>query len=73
MFKPVLGDQVFCPLCNEYVQLLRVQKAAAVADVNRRTVYRYIEDGSIYSVRIAGKTCRVCARCLLGRQILVGD
>jgi excisionase family DNA binding protein len=59
------GKDIWCLLCEKYTQLLKVQKAASLADVSRRTIYRYIEEGSIYSVKIAGKTYRVCSRCLL--------
>jgi len=67
----VVGEQVRCPLCNEYSQLLRVSKAAKLADVSRRTIYRYIEEGTVYAVRVAGKTYRVCSGCLL-KQVLYG-
>jgi excisionase family DNA binding protein len=63
-----VGKDVWCPLCEEYTQLIRVQKAANLADVSQRTIYRYIEEGSIYSVKIAGKTYRVCSRCLLSHD-----
>ncbi len=65
MHQRVLGDRVWCPVCNEYTNFLRVRTAAAVADVDRRTIYRYVEEGLVHSVKIAGKTCRVCSGCLL--------
>ena len=70
MSQPVAGMQVFCPLCKQYVQLLRIQHAAGIAAVHRRSIYRYIEEGSVFAVKIAGKTYRVCANCLLGRDLL---
>lgn len=70
MSNPIIsGERVWCPLCKEYTQLLRIQKAAKVADVNRRTIYRYIEEGRVYFVRIAGKTYRVCSGCLLKQDM----
>ena len=36
----VLNDQVWCPRCKQYVQLLKVTKAAKVADVSSKTIYR---------------------------------
>lgn len=65
MSKTISGDQVFCPRCSKYVQLLRVERAARIAGVNRRTVYRYIEEGAVYYVKVAGKTYRICGDCLL--------
>jgi len=59
------GDGIWCPLCREYVRLIKIEKAARLADVNRRTIYRYIEEGKIRSLKIAGKTQRVCSKCLL--------
>lgn len=66
MAHPLIsGNQVWCPVCEAYVQMLRVPKAASLADVSRRTVYRYIVKGSVFSLKIAGGTYRVCGRCLL--------
>jgi hypothetical protein len=62
----VSGERIYCPRCEKYVTFLRISKASKIADVKRRSVYRYIEDGSVYSLKIAGKTLRVCAECLLG-------
>lgn len=66
MSYPIIaGEQVWCPFCKDYVRLLKVQGAAKLVDVNRRTIYRYIEEGRVYTVKVAGKTYRVCSRCLL--------
>lgn len=61
----VVGEQVWCPRCNEYAQLIRVHNAARLVDVNRRTIYRYIEEGLVYVIKAAGKSYRVCSGCLL--------
>ncbi len=61
----VQNDEIWCPQCRRYTKFLRVMKAAKIADVDRRTVYRYAESGSVYSVKIVGKTIRVCSGCLL--------
>lgn len=61
----ILGDQVWCPRCEQYVQLLKITKAARVADVSCKTIYRYIEEGKVYSVKVAGSTTRICSSCLL--------
>ena len=62
------GEQVWCPYCKGYYKLLRVHGAAKLADVNRRTIYRYIEEGRVYTVKIAGKTYRICSGCLLKKE-----
>ena len=59
------NNQIWCPKCKEYVSILKIIEAAELANVSRRSIYRYIEDGSIYAVRIAGKTYRVCSSCLV--------
>jgi hypothetical protein len=64
----ILGDQVWCPRCERYVQLLKIRKAAKIADVNSRTIYRYIEEGKIYSTKIASTTTRICSSCLLREE-----
>src|SRR5262245_10660774 len=53
-----------CPRCNRYAQLLTISKASRIADVSRRTIYNYIEEGSVYALKLAGKTQRVCSGCL---------
>ena len=55
---------IWCPLCDKQVKLLRVAHAAQLIDVHSRTIYRYIDEGLIYSVKVVGKTHRVCGNCL---------
>lgn len=55
---------VWCPMCKQEVKLLRVAHAARLIDVHTRTIYRYIEEGLIYAVKVVGKTYRVCGDCL---------
>lgn len=57
--------RIFCPLCSDYAQFLRVQKAAILVDVDKRSIYRYIEEGKVYTIKAAGHTYRVCSNCLL--------
>jgi excisionase family DNA binding protein len=54
-----------CPRCNTQLRLLRISKAAQLVDVNKKTIYGYIEEGSVHSVKIAGKTLRICKGCLI--------
>ena len=44
-----------CPMCKAPLRLLRISRAAKMADVSSKTIYRYVEEGSVYAVRIAGK------------------
>lgn len=60
----IVGHRVWCPLCRVYVELRRVRSAAKLIDVDRRTVYRYIDQGLVYCVKVAGRTYRVCTLCL---------
>jgi excisionase family DNA binding protein len=55
---------IWCPMCRKEVKLLRVSHAARLIDVHTRTIYRYIEEGLIYAVKVVGKTYRVCGDCL---------
>ncbi len=55
---------IWCPMCRKRVRLLRVSHAARLIDVHSRTIYRYIDEGLIYSVKVVGKTYRVCGDCL---------
>jgi len=47
------------------LRLLRVFRAAEMADVSSKTIYRYVEEGNVYAVKVAGKTLRVCRGCLI--------
>ena len=60
-----VGERVWCPLCNEYEQFIKSAHAARLVGVHRRTIYRYLEDGSVYAVKVAGKSYRICSSCLL--------
>ncbi len=65
MSQSQMNQEVRCPLCNKQVRLLRVANAAKLVDVHPRTIYRYIEEGLVHSVKIVGKTYRVCSNCLI--------
>ena len=68
MSQPIIsGERVWCPLCNEYTQFIKSAYAARVAGVHRRTIYRYIEEGLVYTVKVAGRSLRICSGCLLRR------
>jgi excisionase family DNA binding protein len=58
------GNKVWCPYCQDYKKFLKTHNAATLADVTRRTIYRYIEEGKIYAIKVAGNTYRVCSGCL---------
>lgn len=60
-----IAEKVWCPLCNDYSHLIKSANAAKLASVHRRTIYRYIEEGAVYALKIAGKSIRVCSGCLL--------
>lgn len=64
-YPTILGDQVWCPRCKQYATLLKTRKAARLADVSCKTVYRYVEEGKVHIVKIAGSTIRICGGCLL--------
>ena len=65
----IQGDQIWCPLCRCHNKFLKIIKAATIVDVNRRTIYRYIESGHVHVVKVVGKTARVCSGCLLDRRM----
>ena len=58
-------NKIWCPLCQEYEIFLRIPKAAELADLTRRTIYRYLDEGKIHHVKTAGGTFRVCSGCLI--------
>lgn len=72
MAHPIIrNDQVWCPLCKDYVHILKIEKAARLVDVSRRTIYCYIEEGKIHSFKIVGSTCRICSNCLFRESKMI--
>lgn len=65
----IIGNKIWCPRCQEQKKFLKTHNAAALADVIRRTIYRYIDEGKIYVVKVAGNTYRVCSGCLLKSKL----
>jgi hypothetical protein len=35
----ILGEQIWCPLCNDYADFIKIAKAMRLATVHRRTIY----------------------------------
>jgi excisionase family DNA binding protein len=58
-------EKPWCPLCQDHTVLIGVNKAARLVNMNPKTIYRYIQEGSVYAVKVAGKSYRVCRGCLL--------
>ena len=66
MSIPVLiGNRIACPACAAPTDFLTISRAARVSGVCRRTIYNYVEEGRIQTIRVAGKTTRVCLGCLV--------
>lgn len=57
-------SMIWCPMCEKRIQLVRVIHAAKMVDVHTRTIYRYIDEGLVYSLKVVGKTYRICPECL---------
>jgi excisionase family DNA binding protein len=70
-YQVVLAEQkIWCPICNDHCQFLRIPTAAKLLDVSRRTIYRHIEDGSIHVFKLGGTGhYRVCSGCLLAQHV----
>lgn len=56
----VAFNRVYCPECDAHVQILRVSKAAQIADVSRKTVYAYVEEGCVHSFTVGKRYECVC-------------
>ncbi len=54
-----------CPECGDKKPLLSIQAAAERADVNRKTIYRWIRDGLLPYRRLPSGTIRVSEDDLL--------
>ena len=58
-------DEGKCPKCNDPLLLLKISEAARLVGVSEKTIYGYIEEGSVYAVKVAGKRFRICKGCLI--------
>lgn len=58
-------DEGKCPKCNDPLLLLKISEAAKLVGVSEKTIYGYIEEGSVYAVKVAGKRFRICKGCLI--------
>ncbi len=60
----IKGDKIQCERCHEWINLVSVDKAAKLAGVTKRTIYRYVDEGLVYHQKLVGKTVRICPKCL---------
>ncbi len=58
-------DEERCPKCSNPLLLLKISEAANLVAVSEKTIYGYIEEGSVYAVKVAGKRFRICKGCLI--------
>lgn len=54
-----------CPLCLSSSELLTTAQAAALAQVNTASVYRWLAEGKAHGVKTAGGHYRICRKSLL--------
>lgn len=54
-----------CPLCLSGSELLTMAQAAALAQVNTASVYRWLAEGKMHGVKTAGGQYRICRKSLL--------
>ena len=59
------GHRLWCPRCEQHVEMARVQTAARLTNLHGRTLYRYIEMGLLHTVKVAGGGLRVCPACVV--------
>jgi excisionase family DNA binding protein len=59
------ADEERCPKCNNPLLLLKILEAAKLVGVSQKTIYGYVEEGSVYAVKVAGKRLRICKGCLI--------
>ena len=55
----------WCRECNQRVQMVTVDEAAAMAGLSSRTVYRWIEAEKIHSIETSERLLLVCALSLM--------
>jgi len=58
----------WCPACRRQVEMVTPERAAQIAGVSPRTIYRWIEAGTIHSVEDCGHPL-ICRPALAFSQI----
>ena len=58
------SNRSWCPACLREVEMLNPEEAAAIAQVNTRTIYRRIESGELHHIE-SGDDLLVCPKHLL--------
>ena len=53
-----------CPHCGDVVAMITPEQAAEIVAANTRAIYRWIEEGRIYSAETAKGRLLVCPRSL---------
>lgn len=58
------GRIVWCSNCSRYVEMLSVDEAALLANVNSRTIFRWAESGVLHSSETLEGLLLICPRSL---------
>lgn len=61
----IKGDRIRCDYCKTYEEFVSVARAARLANLNQRSIRRYLAEHKIFGLKIGGFTIRVCIGCLL--------
>jgi hypothetical protein len=56
-----------CPVCHLNSELLTTRQASAIAQVNSKSIYRWLAQGKAHGVRTSGGQYRVCKNSLFHR------
>jgi excisionase family DNA binding protein len=62
-----------CAVCGQATELLTTAQAAALCQVTRRRVRRWLAEGRAHGVRTAGGQLRVCRASLFFRSARSGN
>lgn len=62
----------WCPVCGNHARMITPEEAAVLESVNTRTVYRWVEEGSIHSAETAEGFLQICPESLSFRSISRG-
>jgi hypothetical protein len=60
----LISASFFCPQCLKQRAFLPIDYAALLADVDRRTIYRWMDNGSLHWRKIPNGHRLVCLRSL---------
>lgn len=58
------SEKLWCPVCQSDTQMISVDQAAILQQVNARTIFRWVDEGRLHYAETAQGLLRICLNSL---------